>query len=293
MAKRVGFIGLGIMGARMARNVLRAGHELAVYNRTPSRCDPLLGEGARRADTPRGAAEGADVVIAIVTDAPDVEAVLFGPDGAAEGARPGSVVVDMSTIAPDAARAMGRRLAERGVAFLDAPVSGGDVGAERGTLTIMVGGEAEAFERAREVLEAMGRSITHVGPVGAGQTVKACNQILCALNLLGVCEAVALARRAGIEPETMIRVVSGGAAASWSLENLGPRIAADDHDPGFRIRDMQKDLRIVLEEARRLALPLAGTALAAQLFRSNEAHGEGDLGTQALYRSLRRLADGI
>jgi len=285
----VGFIGLGIMGSRMARNILRAGHSLSVWNRTGSKCDPLVAAGAIRAASPREAAAGRDVVISIVTDSPDVEAVLLGPAGAVEGARPGTVFADMSTIAPDAARSIGERLAARGIVFLDAPVSGGDVGAERGTLTIMVGGDAEAFEQARPVLSAMGTP-TRVGPAGAGQTVKACNQILGALNLLGVCEAVALARRAGIDGPAMLGVVSRGAATSWALQNLGPRILAGDFEPGFRIRDIQKDLAIVLDAARRLSLPLAGTALVAQLFRSNEAHGEGDRGTQALFRSIERLA---
>ncbi|MBN1419258.1 MAG: NAD(P)-dependent oxidoreductase [Planctomycetes bacterium] len=285
----VGFIGLGIMGSRMARNILRAGHAVAVWNRTASKCDPLVAEGAVRAASPREAAAGRDVLISIVTDGPDVEAVLLGPAGAAEGAGAGAIFIDMSTIAPVAARSIGERLAERGIAFLDAPVSGGDVGAERGTLTIMAGGDAQAFERARPVLSAMGTP-TRVGPAGAGQTVKACNQILCGLNLLGVCEAIALARRAGIDAQAMLGVVSGGAAASWSLRNLGPRILDGDFGPGFRIRDIQKDLAIVLDAARRLRLPLAGTALVAQLFRSSEAHGEGEEGTQALYRSIERLA---
>jgi 2-hydroxy-3-oxopropionate reductase len=285
----IGFIGLGIMGRPMALNLIRAGHKLTVYNRTPERCAEAVAAGARRADSPRDCARKNGVVITMVTDSPDVEAVLFGPQGAAEGAERGAVFIDMSTISPDVTRTIARRLSERGIAFLDAPVSGGDTGARKGTLTIMVGGEPEVFERVREVFNPLGTRLTHVGPSGAGQVTKACNQILCAVNLLGVCEALALAKRAGIDLRTMHQVVTGGAANSWALEQLGARIIDGDFSPGFKVDLIQKDLALVLDAAKRLNLPLAGTALAHQCFRSNQAHGEGQLGTQALYHSLERL----
>ncbi|MBI4605382.1 MAG: NAD(P)-dependent oxidoreductase [Planctomycetes bacterium] len=291
MPHRIGFIGMGIMGRPMARNLLRAGHSVTVYNRTTSRARELEADGARVASSPRDCARGNEIVIDIVTDSPDVEAVLFGPQGAAEGAEKCSVFIDMSTISPDVTRGIHARLKERGIDFLDAPVSGGDIGAQKGTLTIMVGGEEAVFERVKGVLEPMGKRITYMGPSGSGQITKACNQVLCAINLLGVCEALALAQRSGIDLERMHQVVTGGAGSSWSLENLGKRIIQGDFNPGFMVRLIQKDLKIVLNAARTLGLPLAGTALSHQYFRSNEAHGEGDLGTQAMYKVVERLGN--
>lgn len=290
MTPAIGFIGLGIMGQPMVRNLLKAGYTVSVYNRTKARARPLEAEGARVAASPRECASGCDVLITIVTDSPDVEAVLFGPDGAAEGAKKGAVFIDMSTISPDVTRSIHARLKERGIAFLDAPVSGGDVGAQKGTLTIMVGGDEADFQRVRGVFEPLGKRITHMGPSGSGQATKACNQILCALNMLGVCEALALARRSGLDLEKMHQVVTGGAANSWALENLGKRIVQGDFNPGFMVKLIQKDLAICLNSARNLKLPLAGTALCQEYFRSNEAHGEGDLGTQAMFKVLERLA---
>jgi 3-hydroxyisobutyrate dehydrogenase len=280
---------MGIMGAPMALNLIKAGHRLTVWNRTAGRCAEAEAAGARRASDPAGCARGAEAVISMVTDSPDVEEVLFGPKGAVHGASGGAVFIDMSTISPDVARSIYSRLSERGIAFLDAPVSGGDVGARSGKLTIMVGGDRHAFDRMQPVLSAVGSRITYVGPAGSGQVTKACNQVVGALNLLGVCEAVALARQSGIDPRIMVQVVTGGAANSWALENLGPRILAGDHAPGFKVKLLQKDLAIVLDAARRLGLPLTGTALVHQLFRSSEAHGEGDLGTQALIKVIERL----
>jgi 2-hydroxy-3-oxopropionate reductase len=290
MTPTIGFIGLGIMGQPMARNLLKAGYTVSVYNRTKARARPLEADGARVAASARECASGSDVVITIVTDSPDVEAVLFGPDGAVEGAKEGAVFIDMSTISPDVTRSIHARLKERRIAFLDAPVSGGDVGAQKGTLTIMVGGDEADFQRVRGVFEPLGKRITHMGPTGSGQATKACNQILCALNMLGVCEALALARRSGLDLEKMHQVVTGGAANSWALENLGKRIVQGDFNPGFMVKLIQKDLAICLNSARNLKLPLAGTALCHEYFRSNEAHGEGDLGTQAMFKVLERLA---
>ena len=291
MSQKIGFIGMGIMGRPMAKNLLAAGFEVTVTNRTSASCEEVVAKGARQAATPAECARGQDFVVCCVTDSPDVETVLLGADGAAEGASAGTVFVDMSTISPDVTKDIARQLGERGFPFLDAPVSGGDIGAQKGTLTIMVGGDPAVFERAKPVFEAMGSRITLVGDTGAGQVTKACNQILCAVNMVGVCEAIALAKRSGIDLEKMHRVVTGGAAASWALENLGKSIIENHYDPGFMVRLIQKDINIVLNAARELRLPLAGTALAQQLFRSNEAHGEGDLGTQAMFKALERLGN--
>jgi len=287
----IGFIGMGIMGRPMALNLLRAGHRLTVYNRTPERCAEVVAAGARQASSPLECARGHKVVITMVTDSPDVQAVLFGPEGAAEGAEKGAVVIDMSTISPDETRGIHARLRERGVDFLDAPVSGGDIGAQKGTLTIMVGGDRAVFDRVKDVFSPLGKRITYVGPSGAGQVTKACNQILCAVNLLGVCEAVALAHKAGIDLKTMHQVVTGGAANSWSLEQLGARILDGDFSPGFKVKLIQKDLALVLDAAKRLNLPLAATALAHQYFRSNQAHDEGEMGTQAMFKAVERLGN--
>jgi 3-hydroxyisobutyrate dehydrogenase len=284
----IGFLGLGIMGGPMALRLVRAGHPVTVYNRTPGKCEPLVAAGARAARTPREAAAGADVVISIVTDSPDARQVLLGPDGAAAGAAPGTLFIDMSTIAPAAARDIGTGLMARGLPFLDAPVTGGDVGAREGTLSILVGGAPADLERARPVLSVMGKRITHCGPCGAGQTVKACNQILCALNMVGIVEALHLAGASGIPATTVLEALTPGAGGSWALEKLGPRIAAGDFAPGFMIRLIQKDLRIVEDLAGQLGVPLAGTATARDYFRDNEAAGEGALGTQAMYRALDR-----
>ena len=291
MSVKIGFIGMGIMGRPMAKNLLAAGHEVTVYNRTASRCDEAVEAGAARAETPAECAAGKDIVITIVTDSPDVEAVLFGENGAMGGAAEGALFIDMTTISPDVTRNIAARLEEGGFQFLDAPVSGGDIGAQKGTLTIMVGGRQEAFDRAESVLEAMGSRITLVGESGAGQVTKACNQILCAVNLLAVCEAVALAARSGIDLEKMHRVVTGGAAASWSLEHLGKSIIEGNYDPGFMVKLIQKDLNICMNAARSLDLPVPGTALANQFFRSNQAHGEEDLGTQAMFKAIERMGN--
>ena len=289
--RRVGFIGLGIMGRPMAKNLLEAGVPLVVYNRTPGKAADLVAGGAEQAGSPREVAQKAEVIIAIVTDTPDVEEVLFAESGVAAGARAGSLFIDMSTISPDATRGFAARLAAQGVEYLDAPVSGGDIGAQNATLAIMVGGEAAAFERARPLFEAMGRRVTHVGPVGAGQTVKACNQVLCAIHMVAMCEALTLAAAADLDLETVLEVVTGGAANSWALEHLGPQIAQGDLRPGFMVKLIQKDLNIVMNAARAAHLPLPGAALAAQTFRAVEAAGGGELGTQAMITAYEKLAN--
>ena len=286
---KVGYIGLGIMGSAMAANLLKRGFDLSVWNRTPERAGPLMKRGAVWVDRPADLASCVDVLCLNVTDTPDVESVLFGPGGVAEGARPGLVVLDHSTISPRATRGFADRLARNQVTLLDAPVTGGDVGAREGTLSIMVGGDARAYESVLPVLKAVGRRITHVGPSGQGQLAKACNQILCALNLLGVCEAMALARKGGLDLSTLLDCTTAGAGGSWALEHLGPRIAAGDMEPGFMIDLITKDLAIVCEEGRLEELPLLGTRLVAELFEAAGRMGHGRAGTQALSRVIEAL----
>ena len=285
--RHVGYVGMGIMGAPMAANLLKAGYTVTVWNRTASKCDPLKAQGAAVADSPAALAKAKPDAICInVTDTPDVEAVLFGDDGIATGAAPGLIVIDNSTISPVATQDFHARLKKQDVHLLDAPVSGGDVGARNGTLSIMVGGDEAVYERAQPMLGAMGRAITYLGPSGMGQVCKACNQIAVSCTLMGVCEAMALARQSGLDLQRMVKVVSSGAAGSWQLENLGPKIAAGDHDPGFMIDLVLKDLAIVLDTAKTHKLPLDGTALAASYFQQVRDDGGGRLGTQAMARAL-------
>src|SRR5579875_601689 len=284
---RIGVIGLGIMGAPMARNLLRAGHAVVVYGRTRARVAALLAAGATAAPSPAALAAEVDAVVTSLPDTPDVEAVYLGEQGVLAGARPGLLAIDTSTIAPEAARRLAAQAAARGVAFLDAPVSGGEQGAIAGTLAIMVGGEAEAVERARPIFAAIGRQTTHMGGPGQGQATKLVNQVIGA-----VAEGIVLATRAGLDPAQVVAAVGGGAAASWMLANLGPRMQRRDFAPGFMVRLQQKDLRLALAAAARLGVPLPTTALVHQLFAAVEAHGGGALGTQALVTALEALAGG-
>ncbi len=287
---RVGFIGLGIMGQPMALNVLRAGYPLTVWNRTRSKADPLLAEGARWADSPAEVARASDVIITIVSDTPDVEEVILGPHGIIHGARPGSVVIDMSTISPHATMRIADRLAEKGIDMLDAPVSGGDIGAREGTLSIMVGGKPEVFERCLPIFRAMGKRITHVGPNGAGQFTKLVNQIIVVGNTLAMAEGLVFAAKAGLDLEKVLEAVSAGAAGSWMLSNRGPQIIRGDFRPGFTVRLQQKDVRLVLEAAREMSVPLPGTALIHELYHAVEARGLEEEGNHALIKSLEWLA---
>lgn len=287
----VGFVGLGIMGAPMARNLLKAGFAVTVWNRTALRAEALKADGATVAASPAAVAAASEVTVSCVSDSPDVEAVALGPGGVIEGAASGSVYIDCSTISPAVTRRVAEALGARGVAMLDAPVSGGDVGAKAGTLAMMVGGDAAVFDRCLPVLEAMGKTIVHVGPNGAGQVVKLCNQVAGGLNLLAMAEAVALARGAGVDPAKMLEVVSAGAAGSWMLSNLGPRAVAGDFAPGFMVELMQKDLRLVLETSAATRTPLPGTALVNQVFRMLEAQGRGREGTQAIVDAVARLGN--
>jgi 3-hydroxyisobutyrate dehydrogenase len=287
---RVGFIGLGTMGSAMAGHLARARHPLTIWNRTAGRAADLVALGATEAASPAQVAHASDVVVLCVSDTPDVEAVLFGPDGVADGAGPGSLVIDCSTIAPSASRAFGTRLSERGVAFVDAPVSGGSEGARSATLTIFVGGEASDVGRARPILATLGRTITHVGPVGAGQAVKAVNQVILAGAYLGVAEGIVLALKAGLDVPQVVEALSGGAAQSWVLANRSGRMIANDYPLGFRVTLHRKDLEIGLAMARELGAVLPVTALAAQLETGLVTAGHGDEDMSALARSIRGLS---
>jgi 2-hydroxy-3-oxopropionate reductase len=285
----VGFIGLGIMGLPMTANLLKAGFPVVAWNRSSGRIDQAVALGAQAAVTPADVAARADVTIVCVTASADVEAVVLGPGGAIEGVRSGSVLIDMSSISPDVTRTIAGRLRERGVEMLDAPVCGGVGGAVAGTLSIMVGCDAAVLERARPVLEAMGQRITHCGPTGAGQTVKLCNQIAVCLNNLAMAEALVFCQKSGVDPLKMLEAITAGAAGSWQLSNLGSRIVARDFAPGFKVSLQQKDLRIALEAAETIGVPLAGVSLVHQLFSVVEQREGGDLGTQALVRALEIL----
>ncbi|HRX01801.1 MAG TPA: NAD(P)-dependent oxidoreductase [Anaerolineae bacterium] len=290
MTERIGFIGLGIMGRGMAANILKAGFPLTVWNRTPERTEALAAAGAAVAATPAALAAASDIVITCVSDTPDVQAVILGEDGVLGGAQSGSLVIDMSTISPAVTQEIAAALSARGVAMLDAPVSGGSEGAARGTLSIMVGGAVEALERAMPVLQTMGQRITHVGSTGAGQTVKLVNQVIVVGNCLAMAEGLMLAQAGGVDLEKALEAVSGGAAGSWMLSNRGPQILARDWRPGFTIDLQQKDLRLVLEAADAVGTPVPGTALVFQLYRTLEARGLGGDGNHALIKALEALA---
>ncbi len=290
MTERIGFIGLGIMGRGMAANILRAGFPLTVWNRTPGRADELVAAGAQLAESPADLAARSDIVISCVSDTPDVEAVIFGPRGAVEGARAGMMMIDMSTISPQGAQQIAARLGERGIGFFDAPVSGGSEGAARGTLSIMVGGPADLLERAMPVLQAMGKTITHVGDHGAGQTVKLVNQILVVGTMLAISEALVFAQASGVDLEKTLAAVSGGAAGSWMLSNRGPQVIRRDWRPGFTIDLQQKDLRLVLAAADAVGAPMLTTSTVFHLYRTLQAAGLGHEGNHALIKALERLA---
>ncbi|MEW5957901.1 MAG: NAD(P)-dependent oxidoreductase [Chloroflexota bacterium] len=290
MSEKVGFIGLGIMGQGMARNLLKAGFALTVWNRTAGKMEPLAAAGAATAANPADVAARSDIVVICVSDTPDVEAVILGEDGVLAGLRPGSLVIDCSTISPLVTRRLAQTLAERQAAMLDAPVSGGSEGAARGTLSIMVGGAAKDFEQARPVLQAMGQKITHVGANGAGQTVKLVNQILVVGHALALSEALLFAQAGGVDLEKTLEAVSAGAAGSWMLSNRGPQIIRRDWRPGFTVDLQQKDVRLVLAAADELGVPLPGTALIHQLYRTLQARGLGGDGNHALVKALERLA---
>ncbi len=287
---RVGWIGTGVMGQSMCKHLVAKGYTATVYNRTKSKAQPVLDAGATWADTPRALAERSDVVFAIVGFPKDVRAVFLGADGALAGSRAGIVLVDMTTSEPSLAREIHEAAQAKGVYALDAPVSGGDVGAKNAALSIMVGGDAPVLEAVKPLLECLGKTIVHQGPAGAGQHTKMVNQILIATNMIGVCEALLYGYKAGLDLKTVLQSVGGGAAASWSLNNLGPRIIDRNFEPGFFVEHFIKDMGIALDEARRLNLALPGLALANQLYLAVQAQGWGRKGTHALMLALELLS---
>src|SRR4051794_28392807 len=285
---RVGWIGTGVMGRWMCQHLMTKGYAATVYNRSRDKAQPLLAAGAAWADTPKAVAERSDVVFAIVGFPKDVRAVFLGPDGALAGSRAGSVLVDMTTSEPSLAAEIHEAAKAKGVAALDAPVSGGDVGAKNAALSIMVGGDADVIEAVKPLLSCMGKTIVHQGPAGAGQHTKMVNQILITGALNGVCEALLYARKAGLDPKVVLQSVGGGAAASWQLNNLGPKIIDRNFEPGFYAEHFVKDMSIALEEARRMKITMPGLALVAQLFNGVLAQGYGRKGTHALMLALEK-----
>ncbi|RME71594.1 MAG: NAD(P)-dependent oxidoreductase [Verrucomicrobia bacterium] len=279
----IGFIGLGIMGRSMAANLMKAGYVLQVYNRTRAKADELVAAGARWCETPAEAARGAGVVITIVGYPRDVRDVYLGEHGVLSAAAPGTVCIDMTTSSPVLAKEIAAAGAERRVPVLDAPVSGGDVGAREARLSIMVGGERDAFEKVRPIFEVMGKNIVYQGGPGAGQHTKMCNQIAVAASMLGVCEALVYARANGLDQQRVLDSIASGAAGSWSLSNLAPRVLRGDFQPGFMIKHFRKDLGIALEAAREAGLDLPMTRLAAELYEKTGSRFGEELGTQALY----------
>ena len=291
--ERIGFVGLGTMGASMAANLARAGAPLTVWNRTAGRASALLELGAREAATPAELAAASDVVVVCVSDTPDVEAVLFGSAGVSDGVAPGALIIDCSTISPAATRDFGSRLAERGVGMVDAPVSGGSEGARLGTLTIFVGGSDTDVARARPVLEAIGRTITHLGPLGNGQAAKAVNQVIIGGAYLGVAEGIVLGIRAGLDPHLLVEALSGGAAQSWVLANRSGPMIDDEYPLGFRLALHRKDLGIALELAAATEVMLPVAMLAAALEDRLLEGGHGDEDMSVLARAIRELSEPV
>lgn len=285
---KVAFVGMGTMGVPMALNLLKARHEVTVHNRTRDRELPVADAGAQRADSPQAAAIGAEVIITCVSDTPDVEAVILGEQGIIQGAAVGAIVVDMSTISPTTTQAMAATLAEKGIHMVDAPVSGGSEGAQKGTLSIMVGGETEIVERVRPVLEAMGKTITHIGPIGSGQITKAINQIIVAGTYWSVAEGMALGIKAGLDMERIVQAVGGGAAGSWGLTNRSGNMIANEYPLGFRVRLHQKDLNIALNAARELGVTIPMAAYVEQIETGLMACGYGDEDISAIARVVRQ-----
>jgi 3-hydroxyisobutyrate dehydrogenase len=287
---RTAFIGLGIMGGPMAGHLLAGGFALTINTRTKSRAADLLARGAKWAPTPAEAAANADVVFICVPDTPDVQQVVSGKDGIASAARAGQIIIDHSTISPTATREMADTLAGKGAKFLDAAVSGGDVGARNATLSIMVGGDEAAFAQARPLLEKMGKTITYCGSSGSGQLTKLVNQILVSVTNLAVCEALTFAKASGLDPTKTIAAVGGGAAGSWQLTNLGPRMLAGDFAPGFMVKLQQKDLRLALQAAKERGVNLSALPLVHRLFDQALAENRADQGTQALFAVVEKNA---
>jgi 3-hydroxyisobutyrate dehydrogenase len=288
-SQRIGWIGTGVMGQSMCGHLMNAGHRLTVFNRSREKAQPLLDKGADWADTPRDVAQASDIVFTMVGFPADVNAVMFAEDGVLAGATSGDTVVDMTTSSPDLAGTIDRRCREKGIHALDAPVSGGDIGAREATLAIMVGGDRSVFEAVTPLFELMGKTISLMGAAGAGQHTKMTNQILIAGTMIGVVESLLYAKQAGMDAHQVIDVIGKGAASSWSINTLGRRIADNDFDPGFYIKHFVKDMGIALEEARRMNLSLPGLALVNQFYVAAIAMGMENLGTQGLYRVLAAM----
>ena len=284
---RVSFIGMGTMGVGMALNILKAGHEVTVHNRTREKEEIVASEGAKRAASPQEAASQAEIIVICVSDTPDVEGIILGDEGVIHGAPQGTIVVDMSTINPAATRRMAARLAEKGVGMLDAPVSGGSEGAQNGTLSIMVGGDVQVFDKALPILETMGKTITHVGPIGAGQVTKAINQIVITGTYLAMAEGLVIGLKSGLDMEKVLQAIGGGAASSWVLHNRGQNVIDNNYPLGFRLSLHHKDLNIALETARELGVTLPSTALVAQMENGLIERGYGDDDISAIARVIR------
>ncbi|MBX3049945.1 MAG: NAD(P)-dependent oxidoreductase [Caldilineaceae bacterium] len=290
MSERIGFVGLGIMGRGMVRNLLKNGFGVRVWNRTASRSEELAKDGAVVGSSPADVAANSDITITCVSDTPDVQQVVLGEDGIIHGAKSGSLVIDMSTISPQATIEIARQLNAKGVQMLDAPISGGSEGAAKGTLSIMIGGAEADVERAMPAFQAMGKTITHVGDQGAGQTVKLVNQILVVGNCLAMSEAMVFAQAGGVDLEKCLNAVTGGAAGSWMLANRGPQIMVRDWRPGFTIDLQQKDVRLILKEADDLGVPVMATGLIFNLYRTLQQMGLGGEGNHALIKALENLS---
>jgi 3-hydroxyisobutyrate dehydrogenase len=288
---RIGWIGTGVMGRWMCQHLMTKGYSATVYNRTKDKTQPLVEAGALWADTPKAVAERSDVIFAIVGFPKDVREVFLGPQGALAGSKPGAILVDMTTSEPSLAIEIHQAAKSKGVGSIDAPVSGGDVGAKNAALSIMVGGDQVMVETVRPLLECMGKTVVHQGSPGAGQHTKMVNQVLIATNMIGVCEALLYAYKAGLDAKTVLQSVGGGAAASWSLNNLGPRIIDRNFEPGFFVEHFIKDMGIALDEAKCMGLALPGLALANQLYLAVKAQGYGRKGTHALMLALEQLSN--
>ena len=287
----VGYIGLGLMGKPMARNIMKAGFEVHVHNRSQAAVNELVNEGAVGANSPREIAAAAEIIFTNLPDTPDVESVVLGENGVIETIRPGSILIDNSTIKPTAARQIAERLAERGASSLDAPVSGGDIGAINGTLTIMVGGEKKAFQKALPVLELIGKTITYIGGPGTGQITKCANQIMVAAQMVAMGELLILAKKAGADPEKVAEAIKGGAAQCWSLDVKTPRLFDGNRQPGFKAYMQAKDLGIVMDTARQYGIPLPGTAANTQLFNAMLEMGMRELDNSAVIGVVEALAN--
>ncbi|MBW4470783.1 MAG: 2-hydroxy-3-oxopropionate reductase [Stenomitos rutilans HA7619-LM2] len=290
--ERIGFIGLGIMGKPMARNLLKAGYPLVVYNRSRAAMDELAVDGAMLAESPQAIAQQTDVVISCVSDSPDVEAIALGSKGIIEGAKPGMTFIDMSTIAPTTARKVYTELKEKGVDALDAPVSGGDIGAQQGTLSIMAGGDEAVFQRSLPILQAMGKNIVYIGEAGAGQVTKACNQIVVALTVQAVAEALTLAKKSGVDVARVREALMGGFAQSRVLDVHGKRILDGNFQPGFKLKLHRKDMNIVLQSGRELGIPLFGSAQVTSMMDALLAQDQGELDNAAI-ATLYELLSGM